>query len=77
VPIAIGLDPLKLTIFSMALTSASLPLTVLPFLILMNDERYLKDHCNGWIGNSVVLLVSLLALVLAVVTIPLEILGSS
>ena len=32
VPIAAGLDPLKLTTLSMALTAASLPLTVVPFL---------------------------------------------
>lgn len=29
---------LKLTVFSMAVTAASLPLTVVPFLFLLNDE---------------------------------------
>ncbi|WP_143749575.1 divalent metal cation transporter, partial [Caballeronia arvi] len=40
IPIAAGVDPLKLTVFSMALTAMSLPLTVVPFISLMNDESY-------------------------------------
>jgi Mn2+/Fe2+ NRAMP family transporter len=75
IPIACGLDPLKLTVFSMALTAASLPLTVVPFLFLMNDERYVKEHRNGRIANAAVLFVIALGCVLAIVTIPLEILG--
>jgi Mn2+/Fe2+ NRAMP family transporter len=76
IPIACGLDPLKLTVFSMALTAASLPLTVVPFLFLMNDERYVKDRRNGPIANAAVLFIIALGFVLAVVTIPLEIFGS-
>jgi Mn2+/Fe2+ NRAMP family transporter len=76
IPITLGLDPLKLTIFSMALTAASLPLTIVPFLFLMNDEHYVKDKRNGPIANAAVLLIIALAFVLAVVTIPLEIFGS-
>lgn len=70
-----GLDPLKLTIFSMALTAVILPLVVVPFLVLMNDERYLGDHRNGPVGNAVVIFVIGLAFVLAIVAIPLEISG--
>lgn len=70
-----GIDPLKLTGLSMALTAATLPLAIVPFLVLMNDENYVREHRNGWISNAVVLLVIGLAFVLAVVTIPLEILG--
>ena len=76
IPIACGLDPLKLTVFAMALTAASLPLTVVPFLVLMNDERYVKEHRNGPITNAAVLFIIVLGCVLAVVTIPLEIVGS-
>ncbi|HTK52567.1 MAG TPA: divalent metal cation transporter [Gemmatimonadaceae bacterium] len=71
----LGADPLKLTQISMALTAASLPVGVLPFLILMNDKEYLGDHVNGWLSNGVVLFVSLMAGVLAIVSIPLELLG--
>jgi Mn2+/Fe2+ NRAMP family transporter len=70
-----GADPLKLTQISMALTSASLPLGVLPFLVLMNDRRYLGEHVNGHIGNAIVLSISVMAMVLAVVSIPLELIG--
>lgn len=70
-----GIDPLKLTIFSMALTAATLPVSIVPFIILMNDEHYVGEYGNGWFGNTVVLLIIGLAFVLAVVTIPLQILG--
>lgn len=76
IPIVLGLDPLKLTVFSMALTAASLPLGVVPFLFLMNDERYVKEHRNGWISNAAVLFIIALGCILALVTIPLEIFGS-
>jgi Mn2+/Fe2+ NRAMP family transporter len=71
----LGVDPLKLTEISMALTAASLPVGVFPFLILMNDREYLHEHVNGWLSNGVVLLVSLIAAVLAIVSIPLELIG--
>src|SRR5262249_37004895 len=73
--ILFGADPLALTQISMALTSASLPLSVLPFLVLMNDRKYLGEHVNGNIGNAVVLTISVMAMVLAVVSIPLELIG--
>jgi Mn2+/Fe2+ NRAMP family transporter len=72
----IGIDPLALTEISMALTAASLPVGVLPFLVLMNDQTYLGKKTNGHIGNAVVLIISVLALILAVVSIPLEVVGS-
>ena len=74
--VLIGLDPLKLTEISMALTAASLPIGVFPFLILMNDKRYLQAHTNSYVGNAVVLVISLMSAVLAIVSIPLEIVGS-
>jgi len=60
----------------MSLTSASLPIGVLPFLILMNDKQYLREHTNKLLGNLVVMAISILAAVLAVVSIPLQILGA-
>lgn len=72
----IGLDPLKLTEISMALTATSLPLGVLPFLILMNDRAYLGDRTNGALSNAVVLSISVIAMILGVVSIPLELVGS-
>lgn len=71
-----GLNPMKLTLFSMAITAVILPLTALPFLVLMNDARYMGEHVNSHFSNIVVLLIVLLAAILAVVAIPLEIIGS-
>jgi Mn2+/Fe2+ NRAMP family transporter len=70
-----GLDPLKLTLFSMALTSLTLPIVTFPFLILMNDLDYCGEHGNHWIGNAAVLFISLLASIIALVAIPLQLMG--
>jgi Mn2+/Fe2+ NRAMP family transporter len=75
VPIAFGADPLKLTLFSMAATALVLPLIVLPFLVIMNDKRYLRNHCNSVFSNAVVCFVIIIAAVMALVAIPLEIFG--
>jgi Mn2+/Fe2+ NRAMP family transporter len=72
----VGIDPLKLTEISMALTAASLPLGVLPFLVLMNDESYLGEHTNGVLSNAVVMIISVMSMILAIVSIPLELIGS-
>jgi Mn2+/Fe2+ NRAMP family transporter len=71
-----GTDVLKLTIMSMALTALSLPVTVVPLLVLMNDPLYLGDRTNGWISNAAVLVVSAIACLVALVAIPLQLLGS-
>ena len=75
--ILFGVDPLKLTLLTMAVNAAVLPFVAIPFLLLMNDRKLLKEHRNGWISNAVTLLVVLLSIVLAVVSIPLLIKGGS
>ena len=74
-PVLFGLDPLTMTVFSMALTAATLPVSVVPFLFVMNDYSYVRVYRNGWISNAVVIAIIGLAFVLAVVTIPLQIFG--
>jgi Mn2+/Fe2+ NRAMP family transporter len=74
-PAVIGIDPLKLTMYSMAFTALILPVVVLPFLVLMNDPHYVGKHGNGRLGNSVVFFVIVMAAILAVVSIPLVIFG--
>jgi Mn2+/Fe2+ NRAMP family transporter len=71
-----GIDPLQLTLFSMALTSLILPLVTFPFLILMNDPDYVGEFGNGWISNTAVIVISLLASLLALVAIPLQLMGA-
>jgi Mn2+/Fe2+ NRAMP family transporter len=75
VPVVLGVDVLKLTNFSMALTSASLPVTVLPLLVLMNDTKLLHKHRNRMLGNLALGAIALLSIVLLVVALPLQILG--
>ena len=75
IPIALGADPLKLTNISMVLSAASLPVTVIPLLVLMNDRRVMTSNSNSWLGNTALVLISLLALVLFVAAVPLQILG--
>jgi len=75
VPLMLRVDPIKVTMLSMALTSASLPLAIVPFLFLMNDPIYLGKHRNGWISNAVVAIVILISFVLAIISIPLQIIG--
>jgi len=75
IPLLAGVDPIKVTMMSMALTAATLPLAIVPFLFLMNDPIYLGDRRNGWISNSVVAVIILISFVLAVISIPLQIIG--
>ena len=74
-PIVAGIDPLKLTVMSMALTALSLPVTVVPLLVLMNDPQYLNDRTNGWFSNAAVLAVSVIACLVALVALPLQLFG--
>jgi Mn2+/Fe2+ NRAMP family transporter len=75
IPILLGIDPIKVTVISMALESAVLPLAVIPFLVLMNDRVYVGDHVNGMVSNTIVVLITLMACLLAIVAIPLQFIG--
>jgi Mn2+/Fe2+ NRAMP family transporter len=70
-----GIDPLKLTMYAMALTAVILPLIALPFIVLLNDKTYMHEYTNGPIGNTVVIITIVMASIVALVTIPLEIMG--
>jgi Mn2+/Fe2+ NRAMP family transporter len=75
VPIALGADPLKLTNISMVVTAASLPVTVIPLLVLMNDGDVLDTHVNGWLSNTALVVIALISVVLLVAALPLQLLG--
>ncbi len=68
-------DPLKLTLFSMALTVVILPLLLLPMIMLMNDKKFLKEHRNGWISNTMGVVIVVTALILSILAIPLQLIG--
>ena len=73
--IASGVDPLKLTVYTMALNAMVLPVVSLPFLLLMNDRRLLRQSVNGTFSNAVTAVIILISVVLFVVAIPLVLLG--
>ncbi len=70
-----GFDPLQVTMISVALTVVILPVVILPFLVLMNDKRFMKAHTTDRAGNLLLAALTILAAVLAVVVIPLQVLG--
>jgi Mn2+/Fe2+ NRAMP family transporter len=72
VPIALGADPLKLTNLSMVATAASLPVTVVPLVVLMNDGDLLSRHVNGWTSNAALTVIALLSVALLVAALPLQ-----
>jgi Mn2+/Fe2+ NRAMP family transporter len=71
----VGFDPLQMTLISVALTVVIMPLIVLPFLVLMNEEDYVKNHTAGTLGNGLLAALTILGAVMAIVVIPLEIFG--
>jgi len=73
--LAAATDPLKLTNLSMAVTAASLPVSVLPLLVLLNDRQLMGEHRNRLPGNVALVLISVMAVVLLFVSIPLAFLG--
>jgi Mn2+/Fe2+ NRAMP family transporter len=73
--VLVGVDPLQLTMICVALTVIVMPLVVLPFLVLMNDPKYVKTHTNGAIANSVLAALTIAGALMAIVIVPLEILG--
>ena len=77
IPALIGLDPLKLTMFSMAMTVIALPIVIGPLIVIMNDKQYLRTHTNGIVTNVAVVAIIALAFLLALVAIPVQIMGSS
>jgi len=73
--VAIAVNPLALTIYTMALNAALLPIVTVPFLLLMNDKHLLRKYSNRMPGNATVLAIVIISLVLFVVSLPLLVLG--
>ncbi len=71
---SLGFDPLQLALFASTVIALFLPISLLPFLVIMNDPQYLGDKINGRWTNIAILVILLIAFVVAVVSIPLELL---
>ena len=71
----VGGDPLALALIGSAFTALILPISLSPFLVLMNDPAYLGDRVNGRLSNFALIGILAIAFVVAVVSMPLLILS--
>ena len=67
----IGIDPLQLALLGSAVTALLLPISLAPFLVIMNDSRYLGKDTNGWLSNVGMIAIIGMAFVVAAVSMPL------
>ena len=70
-----GINPLDLAVFASTIIALLLPFSLFPFLILMNDRQYLGKRVNGRLANFAILAILLIACLVALVSLPLEILS--
>jgi Mn2+/Fe2+ NRAMP family transporter len=70
-----GTDPLQMALLASTVIALFLPLSLLPFLVLMNDPQYVGDKTNGRITNLAVMVILLIAFVVALVSLPLQLLS--
>jgi Mn2+/Fe2+ NRAMP family transporter len=73
--VTFGGDPLQLALYGAAFTALILPISLSPFLVIMNDPAYLGDRTNGRISNYALVAILGLAFVVAAVSIPLLVLS--
>lgn len=66
-----GIDPIKITEYSLVFSAVALPLTYIPVLIAANDQDYLGEHVNGKLSNGLGLIVLIVVIIAAVAAIPL------
>ena len=75
IPILLGVNVLGLTNISMVLTAASLPVTVVPMVLLMNDRDVMGKSVNGILGNVALIALAVMTCAILVAAIPLQLLG--
>jgi Mn2+/Fe2+ NRAMP family transporter len=68
-----GVDPVKVTEYSVVFSAIALPLTYLPILIIANDPQYMGEHVNSRVTNGLGLVYLVLIVVASVAAIPLMI----
>ena len=68
-----GVDPVKVTEYSIVLSAAALPLTYFPILLIANDPGYMGDRVNGRLGNAIGIVYMVILSVVALATVPLMI----
>jgi Mn2+/Fe2+ NRAMP family transporter len=75
IPILLGVNVLGLTNISMVLTAASLPVTVVPMVVLMNDRDVMGKSANGAIGNIALVALAVMSCAILLAALPLQLLG--
>jgi manganese transport protein len=68
-----GVDPVKVTEYSIVLSAAALPLTYFPILVIANDPGYMADNTNGPVLNTVATIYLVILVAVSLATIPLMI----
>jgi len=69
-----GIDPVKVTEYSIVLSAAALPLTYFPILVIANDPTYIgTGHVNGRFLNTIATIYLVILVAVSVATIPLMI----
>ena len=71
----LGMDPLQLALLASTVIALFLPFSLSPFLVIMNDRDYLGDKTNGRFTNIAMIVILIIAFVVALVSLPLEILS--
>jgi manganese transport protein len=66
-----SVDPVTVTIVSVVLGAAAIPLTYFPVLIVANDRGYMGKRVNGRLANGLATVFLILMVVTSVVTLPL------
>lgn len=69
-----GVDPVKLTEYSVISSVVALPLTYLPILLVANDRTYMGEHVNGRLANVFGVVYFVVIVAIAVAAIPLMVL---
>lgn len=66
-----GVDPIKVTEYSIVLSAAALPLTYFPILIIANDPDYMGEEVNGRVRNALGTIYFVLLMLVALAALPL------
>ncbi|MBT2469120.1 divalent metal cation transporter [Streptomyces sp. ISL-66] len=66
-----GIDPIKVTEYSLVFAAVALPLTYLPILVVANDHEYMGDAVNGRLANTLGVIYLLIVLAASLAALPL------
>jgi Mn2+/Fe2+ NRAMP family transporter len=64
-------DPITLTVISVVLGAAAVPLTYFPVLVVANDREYMGRHVNKKLSNTLGMLFLIVMIITSVATLPL------